>query len=167
MILPHPRFFTDRSGTVPIPSQGLIESDWWPKIFFIPFKAPLPNQRYVFRKGEGIAQLLFLPKNPTYQIQQMNKQEAKEREQQEFQMAKCSGLLATRTWADANGHTFDNKYKVLSNLARKEGQSAVREKIADCFEQVETKIKEQETAACRKMTRRIIKPKKRKTRHAS
>jgi hypothetical protein len=37
---PHPRFYTDTTGTVPIAVPALLRTEWWPMISFIVFKAP-------------------------------------------------------------------------------------------------------------------------------
>lgn len=120
MILPHPRYFTDMTGTVPLPSIGLIESDWWPNIFFIAYKAPQPGQEYIFEKGKGIAQILVVPKNPEYKIEKMTTEEASERELQSQSLREFGTKIATRKWDDNKGQTFDNKYKVLSHMDRKD-----------------------------------------------
>ena len=31
---PHPRFFTDDTGTVPLSLIGQVQSEWWPKKLF-------------------------------------------------------------------------------------------------------------------------------------
>ena len=37
---PHPRFYTDTTGTVPIAVPALLRTEWWPMISFIVFKSP-------------------------------------------------------------------------------------------------------------------------------
>src|SRR5580700_1615975 len=37
---PHPRFYTDPTGTVPIAVPALLRTEWWPMISFIVFKSP-------------------------------------------------------------------------------------------------------------------------------
>jgi len=120
LILPHSRFFTDATGEVPVPSIGLIESDWWPKVFFIAFKAPLANQKYIFRKGEGIAQVLIVPKKISYNITKMNSKEENERARLEADLQKHCNKLYTKKWFDKNNNAFENKYKVLSHLENKQ-----------------------------------------------
>ena len=49
---PHPRFYTDSTGTVPIAVPALIRH-WWPMVYFVVFKIPLPGQTHIFRPGEN------------------------------------------------------------------------------------------------------------------
>ena len=118
MILPHPRYYTDSTGNVPLAIQGML-TNWWSKIFFIVFKAPLNNQEYIFKKGDGIAQFIFVPSEVEYDIQPMSIQEARNREMFEVLVTKHEKKIATKTWKDADGNEFDNKYKVLSMLDKK------------------------------------------------
>lgn len=135
LIQPHPRYFTDMTGTVPLPSCGLIESAWWPKVFFIAFRAPIQGQ-YTFRKGEGFAQLLIVPTEVEYSIQPMNSAETRERELTNHLMEKVSPTV-TKYWEDQKGNRYTNLYKVLSLICKKEGAEAVLkylEKTASALE---------------------------------
>ena len=49
---PHPRFYTDTSGTVPIAVPALLRTEWWPMINFVVFKAPAEGCTRIFRPGE-------------------------------------------------------------------------------------------------------------------
>lgn len=119
MILPHPRFYTDKTGEVPVPVCGMLEMDFWSRIFFVVFKNPI-NQTYVFRKGEPYASLIFVDKKIKYNIERMSPEETKERENLEAIISEKSKNIATRTWKTKipEGGSFDNKYKVLSNMDR-------------------------------------------------
>jgi hypothetical protein len=68
---PHPRFFTDDTGTVPVPIIGNLQTHWWPKLFFVAFKAPLPGQQHIFRTGEPYAQIIVVRRRVNYQIDSM------------------------------------------------------------------------------------------------
>lgn len=125
LIMPHPRFFTDMTGSVPLPSCGMLESDWWPKIFFIAFRAPLAGHEYVFRKGEGIAQLMFVPTYVQYNVEQMSQAEANEREETEKLLNTFIKFVATKKWTDNKGQLFQNSYKTLSLIAKKDGPTGV------------------------------------------
>src|SRR5690348_10157818 len=47
---PHPRFFTDDTGTVPVALLGHVQTEWWAKKLFLVFKVPPPGSRHIFRK---------------------------------------------------------------------------------------------------------------------
>lgn len=126
MILPHPSFFTDRNNTVPIPSIGLIESDWWPKIFFIAFKTPSLGQTHIFKKGKGVAQVLIVPKDVRYNIKKMSREEELMRVDQEKALQKYGAKISNKSWQDGSGNSFDNKYKVLSLMESRENKSVVK-----------------------------------------
>ncbi len=64
---PHPRFYTDESGTVPCLVAGHIQR-WWSRIFFVVFKSPQEGQTHIFRKGEPYGQVLFLPQKIVHPI---------------------------------------------------------------------------------------------------
>jgi hypothetical protein len=148
MILPHPRYYTDRTGTVPLAIQGMIESSWWPRIFFVVFKSPQEGQTYIFRKGEPYAQLIFVPTAVSYNIQPMTDDEKKIREEQESILSKHFKKISTRVWKNSEGGTFDNKYKRLSGLVKKYGKPAVMEFIK--------KIKDKNERPAKKFAYRMI-----------
>lgn len=156
MILPHPRFYTDHTGTVPVPVGGFIESDFWPRVFFIVFKSPLEGQTYIFRKGEGYAQILILPKSPKYNITQMSKEEAAKRQEMEQILSDHAAAVATRTWQTINHETFDNKYKVLSNIAKKGGAEAVYNHLMNVDRKEEENLEDRQKQARLKFKRKII-----------
>jgi hypothetical protein len=66
---PHPRFFTDETGTVPAALIGHVQNEWYPRLLYVVFPAPRPGQRHVFRKGEPFAQVLFVPQAMTLEAQ--------------------------------------------------------------------------------------------------
>jgi len=128
LIQPHPRYFTDTTGTVPLPSCGLIESDWWPKVFFIAFRGPL-NGQYIFRKGDGIAQIIIVPTEVEYNVQPMNDKEVSVRQEVNYLMGKASPHI-TKKWEDEAGNRYTNLYKILSLICKKEGTDAVHEYLS-------------------------------------
>jgi len=67
-IEPHPRFFTDTTGTCPVAIIANVETQWWAKWFFVVFKVPPPGQRHIFRKGEPFAQVIFVPQRVKYDV---------------------------------------------------------------------------------------------------
>ena len=57
---PHPRFYTDRTDTVPIAVPALVRN-WWPMMFFAVFKAPAEGRTHIFRPNEPFAQIIVIP----------------------------------------------------------------------------------------------------------
>jgi hypothetical protein len=158
LISPHPRFFTDTTDTVPVPSIGLLESDWWPKIFFIAYRAPYEGRKYVFRQGEGVAQLMIVPKEIHYNIEKMSKEEEKERASQEQSISKLGKQIATKKWTDKNGFMFDNKYKVLSQMDHR--TQSTTEYLQAAVEHLKNKDKTNKEERSERLTRVYIKPEK-------
>jgi hypothetical protein len=130
-IEPHPKFYTDRTGTVPIPVPGHIQSEWWSRIFFIAFKSPLPGQYHIFRPGEPYAQLLFVPKEINYDIKPMTAEEAAKRSVRDDNLGRHGHKLCTRHYNDHVAHRFDNKYKVMGKINDREGVEGVDRYIAE------------------------------------
>jgi tetratricopeptide (TPR) repeat protein len=127
---PHPRYFTDESGTVPCPIIGNLQTEWWPKLFFVAFKAPLPGQRHIFRKGEPYAQIIVVPRRVSYEIEAMTADEARKRSDLEAKMVNAQLQIAEHGWHDNTGYEFNDKYKVLGRVFHMLGASAVNEAIA-------------------------------------
>jgi Flp pilus assembly protein TadD len=128
---PHPRYFTDRSGAVPCPIIGHLQTEWWPKLFFVAFKAPLAGQRHVFRKGEAYAQLIVVPGRVSYNVEAMTAQEADDRLALESSLAGAKDYIAEHAWHDHRGQTFNNQYKVLTRVFHTAGAEGVRSAIRE------------------------------------
>lgn len=124
---PHPRFYTDTTGTVPCCLAGHIQTDWWPRIFFMVFKNPFPGQTIIFRKGDPIAQALILPKKISYNIQEMSEEEKNRRLKTDSKIDQLIKKYAKNEWKDHRGHSFSDKYKQLSKIAAKGGEKAVND----------------------------------------
>ena len=77
---PHPRFYTDTTGTVPIAVPALLRTEWWPMISFIVFKSPREGEVHIFRPGEPMLQILVLPVTCDINLVPMDEEEAAERE---------------------------------------------------------------------------------------
>jgi tetratricopeptide (TPR) repeat protein len=127
--LPHPRFFTDASGTVPISMIGHVQSEWWPKKFFVVFKAPPPGQRHIFRKGEPYVQLRFEPRRASYQITKMDEQEEAARRRQEQSVVVSSPDIARNIWRNPAGYAFNDHYKMLARAFEREGMEGIGQTI--------------------------------------
>jgi len=127
-IEPHPRFFTDMTGTVPAAVPGHIER-FWPRMFFVVFKSPAVGETHVFRPGEPFAQLLVVPAQATYALSPMPEEQAEDRRTQDRQMTSLGYLLAKNLWHAGNGYWFDDKYKQLLRIYRAGGLDGVREHL--------------------------------------
>lgn len=156
MILPHPRYYTDRTNTVPLAVGGFIESDFWPRVFFVVFKSPHEGQSYIFRKGEPYAQILILPKSPTYSIEPMTEEEINQRARMEGVLSDHAALVATKTWKTEKNESFDNKYKVLSSIAKKKGVDGVNFHLENINEEADGIVRSKQEQARLKFKRRLI-----------
>jgi hypothetical protein len=131
---PHPRFFTDDSATVPIAVVGHVQSEWWPKKFFVVFKAPSPGQRHIFRKGEPYVQLLLLPQKLPIETVQMSSEENDRRRKLEHEVAVSTSHIATNIWHNPSGYAFNNHYKVLARAFLRQGMPAVEETVSEAYD---------------------------------
>jgi hypothetical protein len=68
---PHPRFYTDRTDTVPIAVPALVRN-WWPMMFFSVFKAPAEGRTHIFRPNEPFAQIIVIPEEANFDLVEMN-----------------------------------------------------------------------------------------------
>lgn len=125
---PHPRYFTDASGRVPLALPGHLQR-FWPRQFFAVFRAPPPGAVHVFRPGEPYAQLLLVRAGEAYDVQAMEPETAAGRARQDRQIALFSYLLAKRLWRSDRGHWFDDKYKQLLRIFRRGGPEAVADHL--------------------------------------
>jgi Flp pilus assembly protein TadD len=126
---PHPRYFTDRTGTTPCPIIGNLQTEWWPKLFFVAFTAPLTGQRHIFRRGEPYAQIIVVPERASYGIQPMTAEEEDDRLSLEARLSSATDYVAEHSWTDHRGQPFNNKYKVLTRIFHSGGVAAVRRAI--------------------------------------
>ena len=126
MVQPHPRVYSDRNGTTPVAVPGILEMDWWPEIFFIVFKAPLPGFKLIFKKDDPVASFMVVPKNIKYDITEMPAETKDVRESRQSKLEQSWNHMCTRVFYCEDGQEFfDNKYKVLSNIAKRDGLEAV------------------------------------------
>jgi hypothetical protein len=121
---PHPRFFTDMKGDVPLALPGHLQR-FWPNQFFAVFKAPSDGATHVFRPGEPYAQLLIVPASQAYRTEAMPAELVAEREREETQVGTHRYLLARHIWQSDTGNWFDDMYKQLLRIFRQGGRSAV------------------------------------------
>ena len=115
---PHPRFYTDTSGTVPIAVPAQIRH-WWPMIYFLVFKSPEIGKTHIFRPGEPFVQITVVPANPTLDLVVMNEAEAAEREMQSRRIYASRQTLSAQTqWTSSTHTVFDGTYRRMAIAAR-------------------------------------------------
>jgi hypothetical protein len=115
---PHPRFFTDSAGTVPIAVPALIRH-WWPMIFFVVFKVPQDGQTHIFRPGEPFMLVTIVPADDKFELIAMPEDEAAERELQSRRIyASRSTLTADSQWVSSTNTVFDGTYRRLAGAAK-------------------------------------------------
>lgn len=136
----HPRFYTDETGTVPCCLPGHLQTEWWPRIFFVVFKNPYPGQTIIFRKGEPYGQILIVPKKIIYDIKQMTDAEISERTSNETKIDQYAKQICKNDWHDHKCQNFDDKYKVLSRTFAKGGQIAIDKLMQSAAKKLETKL---------------------------
>jgi hypothetical protein len=117
---PHPRFYADRTDTVPIAVPALIRN-WWPMMFFIVFKAPAEGRTHIFRSDEPFAQIIVIPEEPNYDLVEMTFEEAAERELQARRIHESRETLSANThWTSASNTVFDGTYRHILRAAKAE-----------------------------------------------
>jgi hypothetical protein len=116
---PHPRFYTDTTGTVPIAVPALLRTEWWPMISFIVFKSPREGEVHIFRPGEPMLQILVLPVTCDINLVPMDEEEAAEREMRGRRIhATRPTLAADSTWTSDTDTVFDGTYRYLLRAAK-------------------------------------------------
>jgi hypothetical protein len=151
-IEPHPSYFTDPTWSTPLAVIGHIQSEWWPKVFFIVFRAPPPGHVHIFSKDKPIAQLLIVPKKVTYELAEMTDEEKREREILGTRYDSLASYISQHEWQDHAGNLFDDKYKVLSRAYAKNGMEGI-EAVLQAAEQLS---KEKPNLRKTRVRRRLI-----------
>ena len=114
----HPRFYTDRTGTVPVAVPALIRH-WWPMMYFMVFKAPDEGRTHVFRKDEPFMQVTVVPAEADFELVPMSEEEAAERELQSRRIyASRETLAADSQWTSATHTVFDGTYRRILGAAK-------------------------------------------------
>lgn len=117
---PHPRFYSDATGTTPIAVPALIR-DFWPMLYFCVFKSPPEGQTHIFRAGEPMLQLIVLPQDPDYELVAMSEEEAAERELRSRRIHESRKTLGAEThWTSATNTAFDGTYRFLLRASKAE-----------------------------------------------
>jgi hypothetical protein len=119
---PHPRFYTDTTGTVPIAVPALVRN-WWPMLFFCVFKSPPEGQTHIFRAGEPMMQLIVVPTEPEIELVDMPAEEQAERELQARRIHESRDTLSADThWTSATRTVFDGTYRFMARAAKAQEQ---------------------------------------------
>ena len=119
---PHPRFYNDRTGTVPIAVPALIRN-WWPMLFFCVFKSPDEGRTHVFRRGEPFAQVIVIPEEANFELEPMNEEEFAERELQSRRIYNSRPTLSAGTeWTSSTDTVFDGTYRHLHRAAKEKAR---------------------------------------------
>ncbi len=114
----HPRFYTDTTNTVPIAVPAIIRA-WWPMIYFVVFKSPAEGQTHIFRPGEPMLLISFIPADDKPELVVMPEEEAAERELQSRRIYASRGTLsADSQWTSSTDTVFDGTYRRLSGAAK-------------------------------------------------
>jgi hypothetical protein len=115
---PHPRFYADSTNTVPIAVPALLRN-WWPMMFFIVFKAPPEGATHIFRPGEPFAQVIVLPEESNFVVEEMGEDECAERELQARRIHESRTTLSADTyWTSASQTVFDGTYRNILRAAK-------------------------------------------------
>ena len=115
---PHPRFYTDRTDTVPIAVPALIRN-WWPMLFFCVFKAPAEGRTHIFRPGEPFGQIIVIPEESDASLVEMTEEEAAERELRARRIHAARETLSADThWTSASSTVFDGTYRHMLRAAK-------------------------------------------------
>jgi len=117
-IEPHPRFYTDRTGSCPIAVPALIRH-WWPMMFFVVFKSPDEGCAHIFRPGEPFAQVIVIPEEAPFELVEMDSDEAAERELQARRIHASRDCLSEGSrWTSRTGTVFDGVYRFMLRAAK-------------------------------------------------
>jgi len=115
---PHPRFYTDRTDTVPVAVPALVRN-WWPMLFFMVFKSPAEGRTHIFRPNEPFVQIIVIPEEAAFELEEMNEEEAAERELQSRRIFANRSKLAEGTeWTSSTDTVFDGTYRHLHRAAK-------------------------------------------------
>jgi hypothetical protein len=120
---PHPRFYTDRTDTVPIAVPALLRTEWWPMISFIVFKSPAEGRTHIFRPGEPMLQILVLPITAEFTLAAMDEEESAEREMRGRRIHASRDTLGSESvWTSDTDTVFDGTYRYLLRAAKEKAK---------------------------------------------
>lgn len=131
--LPHPRFFTDDTGTVPLATMGHVQTEWWPKPMFLVFRVPPPGQRHIFRKDEAYAQILCVPHRMSYETTPMTLEEQSRRGQLDQAIGQSGTHISKNVWHNPSGQEFKDYYKVMGRAFARDGLPGVESVVTNAL----------------------------------
>jgi hypothetical protein len=115
---PHPRFYTDRTDSVPIAVPALVRN-WWPMLFFIVFKSPAEGGIHIFRPGEPFAQVIVIPEEANFALAEMTEEEQADRELRARRIHAARSTLSAEThWTSSTNIAFDGTYRHMLRAAK-------------------------------------------------
>ena len=116
----------DTTRTAPIAIPGIIQTHWWPRPFFLVFKAPTVRQCIEFRYGDPIAQLVVIPLNEKYELEEMSTDLAVLRNRRALTLAAEGAAFSDKITEYQEGYpSFNNKYKALCQHVQTKGEEYV------------------------------------------
>jgi hypothetical protein len=128
---PHPRFYTDRTDTVPIAVPALVRN-WWPMLFFTVFKAPAEGRTHIFRPNEPFAQLVVIPEEANFELEKMGEEESAERELQARRIYQSRPTLSAGTeWTSSTDTVFDGNLSASASRGKRQGPPRIAAKKQD------------------------------------
>ncbi len=134
-IEPHPRYFTDNTGTAPLPLSAHLSGEEG-----IVFRSPRIGERHVFRKGEPFGQVIFVPEPVRYAISRMSLEDSAQRRELEESIDSHKAEIADHVWRNPAGSPFNNHYKVLARAFARDGLPGVKEVVQKAVEARERAI---------------------------
>ena len=126
---PHPRCFTDDTGTVPLALISHVQGEWYPRLLFVVFRGPRPGECFIFRKGEPFAQIIFVPQRSNYQTVKMSAEEEERRRELMRGIQTSRSDIAEHAWKTSDAKVMDNHYKVLARAFALDGLAGVQETV--------------------------------------
>lgn len=126
---PHPRFFTDDTGTVPLAVVGHVQTEWWSSRLFVVFKVPPPGCRHIFRRNEPYVQILFVPQKITYELTRMPAEQEQRRRELDEGINAGKPYIARNVWHNPSGAEFSDHYNVLARAFAREGTAGVEQAV--------------------------------------
>jgi Flp pilus assembly protein TadD len=144
-LLPHPRYFTDGTGTVPLPLTSHMPAELCTTGAAIVFRAPGPGQEHWFRPGEPMAQIVFVPQPMRHDLMPMPQEEETPRRKLEGQIEGSKLDIADHIWRNAAGIPFNNHYKLLARAFARAGMAGVEEVVQQAVRTKEKLLAEART----------------------